>query len=169
MTTKDYNLSWRNLTKLKGLGKKKVNGLFDCSHNDLSNLIGGPQEVEDDYYCNSNKLISLKGSPKRISGVFDCSENKLKNLTNSPQEVDNEFICRANNLVTLDGALKKINGGFDCRSNENLPLIEIIKFIMTTDIVGEIRTDYKFDFKKFKKLNNRKRIKMIFEEFIKGE
>src|SRR5690606_11308126 len=57
----------------------EIDGTFNCSHNYLTNLIGGPSWVSDSYYCSYNNLTSLKGRPDYIYNSFVCSYNsKLK-------------------------------------------------------------------------------------------
>jgi hypothetical protein len=75
-------------------------------------------EIDGDFRCSQNMLISLKGSPKRVRGLFDCSENMLEDLIGSPEEVNGNFNCSANRLITLEGSPKIINGDFNCSFNK---------------------------------------------------
>jgi hypothetical protein len=123
-----------------------------------------PKKIEGNFVCSVNKLTSLKGSPQKIGSDFYCGENKLTTLEGGPQEVGREFSCRDNKLNTLEGGPKKIGGEFSCRNNK-LTIFEIIRYVLETEIGREIFSDFEFDFKKFKKSNNRNRIKMLFEEY----
>jgi hypothetical protein len=68
----EYNDYWR----------REVGGeFFDCSHNQLTSLIGCPNYVEGDFYCYNNQLTSLEGVPNYIGGHFSCRYNPL------PQEI----------------------------------------------------------------------------------
>jgi hypothetical protein len=41
--------------------------------------------VNGDFYCDSNKLSSLKDCPKEVSGDFVCTHNKLTSLDYLPR------------------------------------------------------------------------------------
>ena len=79
--------------------------------------------VKGDFYCNFNKLTSLKGCPKKIEGKFDCSNNNLTTLEGSPESVGLDFYCHNNKLKTLEGAPKEVGRDFDCSYN-NLTSLE---------------------------------------------
>jgi hypothetical protein len=57
-----------------------VNGVFDCSHNELTSLKGCPKEVNGSFYCYNNKLTSLESGPTEVRGNFDCDNNELTSL-----------------------------------------------------------------------------------------
>jgi len=63
------------LTTLVG-APQEVDGDFSCSHNDLSDLFGGPMKVRN-YYASHNTLLSLNGlaKAKDISGYLCLSWN----------------------------------------------------------------------------------------------
>ena len=95
---------------------------FNCSHNSLDSLEGGPSQKSynhygsyvvdiDEYNCSYNKLIDLDGAPK-IVGDFDCSYNNLHDLTGGPIIVDGDFNCSNNPLRSFDGAPEQIRGKF---------------------------------------------------------
>ncbi len=74
----DYvNLSNKGLTKLP-LKFNKINGIFDCSYNELTSLEGSPKEVNSTFYCYNNELTSFEFSPKIVRGGFDCDNNNIK-------------------------------------------------------------------------------------------
>ena len=84
----DVNLTYRGIKKLPSyIQFGKVNGYFSC--------------------C-MNKLISLKGVPKKVKGDFYCRHNELVSLIGAPREVGEDFYCTYNNLTTLKGAPKKL-------------------------------------------------------------
>ena len=91
----------------------KVEGYFDCSHNDLISLEGCPTEVKRYFDCSYNRLGSLEGAPKEVGGHFDCSNNNLINLKGGPKKIDYSYICSDNNLQNLIGAPKEVGGEFD--------------------------------------------------------
>ena len=58
---------------------------FYCNHNKLTTLKGSPKEVGGSFYCIYNEyLTSLKGAPKKVGDVFDCAYTSLTNLKYIP-------------------------------------------------------------------------------------
>ena len=71
----DVSLRKLQLTELFDLSDVKVVGDFDCSFNNLTNLIGSPHTVKGYFDCSNNRLLtSLKGIPKTIGGRFWISD-----------------------------------------------------------------------------------------------
>ena len=93
-----------------------VRGFFACVHNKLISLRGCPRKTEKFFDCRYNKLTSLEGAPKEIGGDLDCGYNKLTTLKGAPKEVDG-FYCNGNLLTSLKGAPKKIKGDIFCFNN----------------------------------------------------
>ena len=75
----NVNLGNMNLTKLP-FKFGKVKGNFWCNGNRLTSLKGAPEEVNGDFNCNANYIASLKSAPKIIKGDFRCNINYLKNI-----------------------------------------------------------------------------------------
>ena len=65
----------------------KVNGNFYCNSNKLKSLEGSPIEVNGDFHCYGNKLTSFKFSPI-ISGSFYCHNNNIKSFEYFPRFVN---------------------------------------------------------------------------------
>jgi len=114
----DVDLSNLLLEKLPDLRKIKINGIFNCSNNQLTTLEGAPEEVGGSFYGYANKLTSLEGAPQNVAGNFDCSNNQLITLVGAPRKINGRFNCYANKLTSLVGAPRKINGRFDCSYNQ---------------------------------------------------
>ncbi len=77
---KNINIKFQNLDKIPQQ-KKEINGDFDCSHNNLISLEGSPEIVLANFNCSYNNLTSLKYCPRVIYLAFDCTGNKnLKNI-----------------------------------------------------------------------------------------
>lgn len=89
--------SWSWLRNLNG-SPEVVDGSFDCGHNDLVTLEGGPKRVEWNFYCCSCKqLESLKGAPEVVGGNFHLTDNtKLTSLDGAPRRIDDSFYCEGN-------------------------------------------------------------------------
>lgn len=50
-----------------------------------------PEKWSRGFYCDRNKLTSLKGCPEVIGGSFNCSRNSLRSLEGGPKEVGVTF------------------------------------------------------------------------------
>ena len=139
----NVNISHKGLTKIPKKYKDKIiDGSFNCDSNELTSLEGAPQEVGGYFYCHNNKLTSLEGAPQKVGGDFSCINNQLTSLEGAPQEV---------------------GGNFACYRNSNLPLSEILKYIIYSKIKGGINSDYNDEFlDKFNKANKHEKIKLIF-------
>ena len=101
----------------------RVGGSFYCSSNQLTTLEGSPREVGGDFSCSSNLLTTLDGCPREVGGNFSYSHNLLTTLEGSPREVGKYFSCHHNLLTTLDGGTREVGGSFDCSHN---PVYEIV-------------------------------------------
>ena len=66
--------------------------------------------VNGDFYCGSNNLTSLRGSPKELEGTFSCSDNKLTTLKFCPDFVRDNFVCMDNLLTILDEIPNRLGG-----------------------------------------------------------
>ena len=72
------HLSGKNLTEIPFQFGTVIR--FDCSHNKLITLKGCPKKVYKGFYCYNNQLETLDGSPHYVGGYFECYDNKLKSL-----------------------------------------------------------------------------------------
>ena len=80
------------LTKIP-INFTEVDGNFDCSWNQLSDLVGAPVKVGRNFDCSYNKLTSLEGGPKEVGESFDCEDNQLTSLEGAPVKVGGSFWC----------------------------------------------------------------------------
>lgn len=62
---------------LKSINVKfnEVNGNFDCSHNDLISLEGCPEIVKNSFNCKNNVLETLNGCPKIVNDDYYCNNS----------------------------------------------------------------------------------------------
>jgi hypothetical protein len=95
-----------------------VNGVFNCSSNQLTTLEGCPTQVDGNFHCFNNKLTSLEGCPAQVSGDFNCSYNQLTSLIGCTKEIGKSFNCFNNKLISLDGCPTKIGGDFYGSNND---------------------------------------------------
>lgn len=90
----------------------KVKGDFYCETNKLSTLAGSPREVGGSFVCYANSITSLIGGPVKVGKDYDCSHQILKSLEGSPDEIPGNFSCGFNMLPNLDHLPKIIGGDF---------------------------------------------------------
>lgn len=95
-----------------------VNGNVKICYTNLQKLPLKFRNVYGDFFCHSNKLTSLKGSPVFVAGDFNCYGNCLDSLKYAPKEVGGDFSCHENSLTSLKGSPKIINGNFNCFLNQ---------------------------------------------------
>ncbi|MFW6130696.1 MAG: hypothetical protein ACOC56_05865 [Atribacterota bacterium] len=62
-----------------------VNGSVDLSYRGLIRIPFQFNKVNGHFYCENNKLTSLKGAPKEVHGNFWCYNNKLTSLKYLPK------------------------------------------------------------------------------------
>ncbi len=114
---RDFECRSNQLTTLVG-APQEVGGYFNCGHNQLTTLVGAPQKVGEYFSCSHNQLISLKGAPREVRGSFWCNYNQLSSLEGAPQEVGGGFNCQNNQLTSLEGAPQEVGGVFWCGHNQ---------------------------------------------------
>lgn len=109
----DVDLTGKGLTRIP-LNFRKVSGYFSCDRNQLTSLIGCPQEVGGDFatpgnsnignfWCGNNQLTSLEGAPKKVRSFY-CQKNKLTTLKGAPTNISMNFNCEDNQLKSLQYA-----------------------------------------------------------------
>lgn len=149
IVTGHFACSNNNLYSLNGC-PKSCNS-FNCQDNQLTNLIGGPIEVSDNYLCASNWLSSLKGGPKFVGGVFKCDDNTSLDNTACDHSIDigGDFIISSFYLrEPLRGEIRKTH-----RLDDKL-LKYIMKYQVDYSIWKEDWGGYKLDEYRFKELMN---------------
>lgn len=106
---------------------RNVDGNFICCNNKLVSLYGCPKSIGGDFDCSRNDLKSLEGGPERVGGDFNCSINILTSLNGCPISVGRYFDCSRNNLTSLEGCSNSIGGDFDCDDNPVYKLWELFE------------------------------------------
>ncbi len=97
---------------------RNVNGNFGCYDNNLVSLDDCPEVVGGDFYIYNNNLVDLKGCPKEICGDFYCYNNLLTSLEGCSNIVGGNFNCNINKLTSFKGCPQHIGGNFNCRNND---------------------------------------------------
>lgn len=111
-----FNCSDNQLTSLKGCPEIVEN--FSCTNNQLKNLQYSPKKIDGWYDCSDNQLVTLKGCTEIIFNVFDCAYNQLTSLEDGPKAVKKGYYCQHNQLTSLKGMPQEIYGNVDCSYNQ---------------------------------------------------
>ena len=96
-------------------GSIDVDGDVDLSDMNLTELSIKFNRVSGSFYCYSNNLKTLKGSPNYVGGDFSCSLNNLTSLEGSPEIIYGTFYCGGNPLESFEG----YNSSYDKIINTN--------------------------------------------------
>lgn len=88
-----------NVHELINISKKNLKNIPDYINFNI---------VDEGFYCNDNKLTSLKGVPMHINGAFICNNNLLENLEYGPDVVNGFYVINNNKLTSLEGLPDKI-------------------------------------------------------------
>jgi hypothetical protein len=94
-----------------------ITGEFNCQDNKLVTLKGCPRKIGGDFHCGWNQLTTLKYGPQYIRSYY-CNTNKLISLEGSPEKLNGSFYCVSNKLTSLNGCPKEIHGWFECDNNK---------------------------------------------------
>ena len=78
-----------------------VTGYFDCSSNKLTSLKGTPRECQE-FDCSKNQLTTLEHGPRIVHKFYNCSKNNLTTLKGAPEKVYLTFSCQENQLTSLE-------------------------------------------------------------------
>jgi hypothetical protein len=96
---------------------KKIIGNVDIFINKIPSWFKNI-EIDGNFVCYNNGLITLEGSPQIVNGGFNCSRNKLTSFKGCPKYVGESFICSYNELTTLKYCPEIVNGDlFSCYHN----------------------------------------------------
>ena len=85
----------------------EITNLIKYDYNKLLDIDCGIQMVDGNFYCQNNKITTLKGSPKSV-GSFFCYKNKITNLKGCPKYITDDFDCRYNILKTNVSNIKSV-------------------------------------------------------------
>ncbi len=97
----------------------KVSELFEAKERTVLSVMGKqPDHIDEDFFCNVNRLTSLEGAPSSVSGDFICSYNNLTSLKGAASTVGEDFSCTSNKLTSLEGGPTKVGGDYFCSKNK---------------------------------------------------
>ena len=139
----NVSLSSQGLSKLP-LKFRNITGDFYCNSNQLISLEGSPQSVGGDFECYNNQLTSLEGCPQTVGGDFYCYKNQLISLDGCPQTVGGSFFCDDNKLISLDGCPQTVGFDFACYNNPCYPIYEEWIDTDRRDELLDMMSDYDF-------------------------
>jgi len=134
----DVDLVGRKMTKIP-LKFGQIEGLFDCSHNKLTTLIGCPKIVGWEVIFDNNLLTHLDYYPERCM-LLSLNKNKITNLNelSSIYTVENNTLSYDDNPLEL--FIHKLEYIFtDLYENEireRLDEFEVIKDINQIDLIS---------------------------------
>ncbi len=84
-------------------GQVQVMGTIDLRHKNLLKLpYLAPVKLNGDFFCDHNKLGSLRGAPFYIAGRLSFEHNNIISLEGGPTCVVRDLYCRQNPLDNLD-------------------------------------------------------------------
>ena len=93
-----FDISFQNLTTLKGINFPEGITELDCSNNSLTSLQYCPSSVRT-LNCTSNSLTSLQYCPNSVIYLY-CANNSLTSLQYCPKSVIS-LDCHNNSLTSL--------------------------------------------------------------------
>ena len=94
-----FDISFQNLTTLKGINFPEGITELDCSNNSLTSLQYCPSSVRT-LNCTSNSLTSLKYCPNSVTHLY-CINNSLTSLQYCPNSMI-DLYCSDNLLTSLE-------------------------------------------------------------------
>jgi hypothetical protein len=97
----------------------RVSKNFYCNGNKLTTLKNCPTFVGGEFNCSDNLLTSLEGCPTFVGGEFNCVSNRITSLIYSPVSLTDNFKCSHNLLTSLDGCPLQIGGSFMVGAQKN--------------------------------------------------
>lgn len=140
-----------------------VNGDVDLSNKGLTAIAVKFGIVDGNFSCNKNNLTSLLGCPNDVRGDFFCCYNNLIDLKYCPENVANGFYCYYNKIKTLDNLSTVIKGNLNCAYNDIASLNKNIKVGGTFYIYGNNLL------KKYPKILSKEKMTIVLEEMLLRE
>lgn len=184
----DFEVQDNKLESLQGgpqkVGRKFKGGEYNCARNLLRSLEGAPREV-DAFDCRHNRLITLEGGPIRVRSSMDCSGNPLTNLRGAPRHVKylncencglsslegvplelETLLCSGNSLRSLDGGPTVVQNFYRVTGN---PLVSLSGFPDKVNLFdcGTFWINYGLNGVEALKGGRAQRIREIWESFVK--
>jgi hypothetical protein len=98
---KDFYLDFQNIKCKKIIG-------YVWIHIDKIPLWFKNIEIDGNFVCYNNGLITLEGSPQIVNGGFYCGGNKLTTLKGCPKYVDKNFWCCYNKAQFTEEDVRKL-------------------------------------------------------------
>ncbi len=97
---------------------KIVDGYFDVSGNDITDLLGAPEKVGS-LRAENCKLKNLNGCSKTITEELNVNNNKdLVNLKGCTPNIGGNFTAVSCNLTSLIGGPKNVGGNYNVENNQ---------------------------------------------------
>ena len=117
MDITELDISYCNLTSLKGIEYFEALTHLDCWHNELTSLDISKNTALTILDCRSNQLTSLDISKNIVLTHLDCWHNELTSLDVSKNTALTYLDCRYNQLTSLDISNNTALTKFYCAGN----------------------------------------------------
>lgn len=96
------------LTELPDLSDVVIDGVFFCQINRLTSLKGSPKIIKGDFWCDYNELKSLEGGPEIIDGWFNCADNKITSLKWFPKYIGRQLTISNNPMRFTEEEIRNV-------------------------------------------------------------
>lgn len=103
--------------------------IFYCDSNELTSLEGSPITVKDSFVAYRNNFTSFKGGPTTVGGIMYIYRNRLKSFEGAPEYIGKNFIVNDNEISSFEGAPRFIGGNLLLIRNKLDSLKGIHKYI----------------------------------------
>lgn len=114
----NINLSNKKLSELPPyINFLSVKGGFDISYNKLVSMRGCPKRVGGFFDASNNELTSLEHCPTSVGEEIDLSQNRITSLEGCPNEVQS-ISLKGNYIENLVGAPDYVSDTFDISDNK---------------------------------------------------
>lgn len=146
------------ITSLEGCPTITNDKSFNVYSNKLTSLKGSPKVVSQ-MHCDFNDLTDLKGSPEIVMGsdrgnsIFNCSNNDITSLEFGPKKVDHNYLFKNCPIYNLDGFDCDFGGLLYCENtpiNNIFPLNELPKVDLDSFKFWKVIKERTVNFKRLK-------------------
>lgn len=141
-TIKVLDVSFNNISSLKGIENFKSLTDLNCYENKLENLDISQNIALTNVVCGSNQLTNLDLSQNIALTTLNCNSNQLTNLDLSRNIALIKVVCTNNQLIGLDFSQNKALKAVYCFNNEisNLRLDENFELTKLNCAVNKLKS-----------------------------
>lgn len=88
----------------------RIEGFFNCSHNNFSDLSSGPKIVIKTLACRFNKIKSLSNCHVQVGWAMDCEHNELTSLDAKGITINGNLYLTHNPLTSFESLNMDLKG-----------------------------------------------------------